>query len=98
MTISEIERRNADYDAYSRMMAGGPGCAPWCAYHDPEYPVCWSHPDGPGGYDVALTREPEPWGYRLHWAARAVVSLDDAEAFARHILTLVAMAKGAARQ
>ncbi|MGJ6968772.1 hypothetical protein ACSDR0_43395 [Streptosporangium sp. G11] len=88
--LAERQRQADEHRAVCRSAAGGPGCAPWCVFHDA--PVCYSTPAGPGSDEVTLTRDPV-YGDLFAWWGQEEASLDDAEQFARKILALVAQAR-----
>lgn len=103
---AEIRReQEAETARYRRLAGTMPGCAPWCAYHawdedwsdDPG--VCYSDPDGPHApygsrLRAVLSDEHGPhFRHLMHWSGGESATLEDAEAFARRILALVAQAR-----
>lgn len=100
-TRAQIEREREALNAHCRGLAGTmPGCAPWCAYHAyeegwSEFPgICYSDPQWMDGKAPYLVDEhTEGHGLLVWWPEREEAAVEDAEAFARRILVLVAMAR-----
>ncbi|MFC4535674.1 hypothetical protein [Sphaerisporangium dianthi] len=95
-TLAQIERERERYIEAARSAAGGPGCAPWCAHHIPYEDMpdsCYSDPRGVYAEGPYLVDEHNEVGRRVWWQGMENATPEQAEAFARQILTLVELAR-----